>query len=218
MADLVRMQQVALATTLLGQGVPFLHAGSEVLRSKSLDRNSFDSGDWFNRLDLGYRSNGFGAGLPPAADNASKWAYAKPLLADPALRPSRGAIVASRDRTLEWLRIRESSPLFRLGTADLVRQKVTFPLGGPDQPAGLVVMRIDDTVDPDVDAGLAGIVVVFNAADSAQTVTVPGLAARHLALHPVQAAGGDPVVRTATADAGRLTLPARTVAVFVDRR
>src|SRR5205085_1894871 len=45
-ADRARMQVVALATTVLGQGVGFCAAGSDRLRSKSLDRNSFDSGDW----------------------------------------------------------------------------------------------------------------------------------------------------------------------------
>ena len=28
------------------------HAGTDMLRSKSLDRNSYDSGDWFNYLDF----------------------------------------------------------------------------------------------------------------------------------------------------------------------
>ena len=32
---------------------------------KSLDRNSYDSGDWFNRLDWTGADNGFGHGLPP---------------------------------------------------------------------------------------------------------------------------------------------------------
>ena len=50
MADRVRMQTLSLGTTALGQGVSFWLAGSEMLRSKSLDRNSYDSGDWFNVL------------------------------------------------------------------------------------------------------------------------------------------------------------------------
>jgi pullulanase len=54
MEDRVRMQNVGLSTVVLGQGVPFLHAGSELLRSKSLDRDSYNSGDWFNKLDFTY--------------------------------------------------------------------------------------------------------------------------------------------------------------------
>lgn len=49
----VRMQAVSLATAVLGQGVPFVHMGSELLRSKSMQRDSYDSGDWYNRVDFG---------------------------------------------------------------------------------------------------------------------------------------------------------------------
>ena len=42
--------------------------------------------------------------------------------------------------------------------------------------------------------------------------------ARRYRLHPVQASGGDPVVRAATADRGAFTVPGRTVAVFVSDR
>ena len=38
MQDRVRIQSVGLSTVLLGQGVPFMHAGSDLLRSKSFDR------------------------------------------------------------------------------------------------------------------------------------------------------------------------------------
>ncbi len=51
MADRVRMNTLALATTALAQSPSFWHAGNDLLRSKSLDRNSYDSGDWFNRID-----------------------------------------------------------------------------------------------------------------------------------------------------------------------
>ena len=41
--------RLALATVMLSQGRPFVHAGDDLLRSKSLDRDSYNSGDWFNR-------------------------------------------------------------------------------------------------------------------------------------------------------------------------
>ena len=71
MDERVRAQNVGNAIVALAQGVPFFHAGQDMLRSKSMDRNSYDSGDWFNRLDFTYGSNNFGVGLPPAADNAA---------------------------------------------------------------------------------------------------------------------------------------------------
>ena len=90
MADRVRMNTMSLATTALAQTPSFWHAGADLLRSKSLDRNSYDSGDWFNRLDWTGTDNGFGHGLPPEADNGAKWPFMKPLLADAALKPPAG--------------------------------------------------------------------------------------------------------------------------------
>ena len=88
MADRVRMNTLSLATTALAQTPSFWHAGADLLRSKSLDRNCYDSGDWFNRIDWTGADNGFGSGLPPKADNEAKWPYMKPLLANPALKPT----------------------------------------------------------------------------------------------------------------------------------
>ena len=110
-ADRVRMQVVGLSLVLLGEGVPFVHAGSEILRSKSLDGNSYDSGDWFNQFDFTYSSNNWGVGLPPASGNQSKWPFMKPLLANPALRPTSDDIRRSLRRFRELLEIRKSSPL-----------------------------------------------------------------------------------------------------------
>jgi len=218
MDDRVRMQTLALATTALGQGVSFWHAGGDLLRSKSLDRNSYDSGDWFNVLDLSKRINGFARGLPPRADNEAKWPFMRPLLADPSLKPSASDIRNASRQADALLRIRQSTPLFHLGTAELVQQKLSFPGGGPDQTPGVIVMRIDDTIGPNVDRRLKGLVVVFNASPEATTQTVAGTVGSRFQLHAVQA-GGDAVTRTAAFDSrtGRFTVPARTVAVFVQR-
>ena len=102
---------------LTAQGVPFIHAGEELLRSKSMDRDSYNSGDWFNRLDLSYGENGWARGLPPAWDNEANWPVAGPLLADPELRPAPRHIRAALAHFEELLRIRASSSLFRLRTA-----------------------------------------------------------------------------------------------------
>ncbi|HVK45970.1 MAG TPA: pullulanase-type alpha-1,6-glucosidase, partial [Micropruina sp.] len=174
MRDRVRMQTLALSTTALSQGVSFWHAGGDLLRSKSLDRNSYDSGDWFNALDFSYRENTFGRGLPPKPDNQAKWDYMKPLLANPALKPSGGDIRSASRQADVLLQIRQSTPLFHLGTAARVQQKVSFPIGGPNQTLGVIVMRIDDTVGADLDPRLKGLVVVFNASPEATTQRVSG--------------------------------------------
>jgi len=80
-ADRARVQLLGAAFVAFSQGVAYFHAGMDLLRSKSLDRNSFDSGDWFNRLDWTYQDNYFGTGLPPAADNGKDWDLLRPLLA-----------------------------------------------------------------------------------------------------------------------------------------
>jgi hypothetical protein len=141
----------------------------------------------------------------------------RPLLADPALAPQPANIRAAHERALELLRIRFSSPLLRLGSAELIQQRVGFPTGGPTQSPGVIVMTLDDHTGTDLDPSCEGIVVVFNASASATTQTVPALAGAAYRLHPVQAAGGDPVVRAAGYDpaTGSFTVPARTVAVFV---
>ncbi|NTW42496.1 MAG: pullulanase-type alpha-1,6-glucosidase, partial [Cellulomonadaceae bacterium] len=130
MADRVRMNTLSLATTALSQTPSFWHAGADLLRSKSLDRNSYNSGDWFNVLDLSGQTNGFGRGLPPAADNSAKWVYQQPLLADPALVPTPTDIADATGAAQDLLELRFSTDLFRLGSAALIEQKVTFPDGG----------------------------------------------------------------------------------------
>ncbi|MFI9559632.1 pullulanase-type alpha-1,6-glucosidase [Nonomuraea endophytica] len=206
MAARVRMQALSLATALLGQGTAFVHAGSERLRSKSLDRNSYDSGDWFNRLHWDCASgNGFGAGLPPKADNEARWPYARPLLADPGLRPDCAAISAARERFGEFLRIRGSSPLFALGAG--TRERVSFPAA----PPGVIAMRLDGT---GLDPRWSAVTVVFNATPGPRSVTVAELKGTATTLHPEQA---DPVAGQSRFDAatGALTVPGRTAAVFV---
>ena len=58
---------------------------------------------------------------------------------------------------------------------------------------------------------------MFNATPSSVTQVLPSLRGGSVVLHPVQAAGGDPVVKQSGFDAatGTLTVPGRTVAVFV---
>ena len=213
MADRVRMQVLALAPALLGQGQPFVLAGTEFLRSKSLDRNSYDSGDWFNRYDPTLRTSVFGSGLPPAADNQDKWPYARPLLADPALRPTTADMQSTVDRTLDLLRIRRSSQLFTLNDPVAVQQKLSFPDPGPAAGPGVIVAYLDDTVGRDVDPERRGVVVVFNPRPEEQSVHLP--TGGGWRLHEVQANGHDPVVAATRIEGDTAVVPARSVAVLV---
>lgn len=219
MSDRVRMNTLSLATTALAQTPSFWHAGVDLLRSKSLDRDSYDSGDWFNAIDWSGADNGFGHGLPMSGPNSAKYAYMQPLLANRALKPAQADALAASAQARELLAVRASSRLFRLGAADLIKTKVSFPASGTAaaQP-GVIAMRIDDTVGPDADPRLKNVVVVFNATPKAVTQVVPGMAGHAMTLSPVQAGGADAVVKTAGYDRakGAFTVPARTVAVFVE--
>ncbi|MEU1874755.1 pullulanase-type alpha-1,6-glucosidase [Streptomyces sp. NPDC019793] len=201
--DRARMQVLALATAALSQGPALSQAGTDLLRSKSLDRNSYDSGDWFNALHWNCADgNGFGRGLPPAADNQDKWPYAKPLLGTVRVGCPQitGASAAYRD----LLKIRSGEKDFSLATAAQVQSRLSFPLSGKDETPGVITMRLGD------------LVVVLNATPERQDQRLGAAAGTGYRLHPVQAAGADPVVKESTyaARTGTFTVPARTVAVF----
>nr|WP_240107217.1 pullulanase-type alpha-1,6-glucosidase [Streptomyces sp. MUM 203J] len=206
--DRARMQVLAMATAALSQGPALSQAGSDLLRSKSLDRNSYDSGDWFNALHWDCRlGNGFGRGLPPAADNRDKWPYAKPLLGTASLNVGCGQIDGASAAYRDLLRIRTTEKAFSLATADAVQRKLAFPLSGRSETPGVITMRLD------------GLVVVFNATPGEQKQSVEELSGTGYALHPVQAGGSDARVKASGYDAGSgtFTVPGRTVAVFAAR-
>lgn len=46
-----KMHQLALSIVLTSQGIPFLHAGTEFLRSKQGNENSYNAGDKINAID-----------------------------------------------------------------------------------------------------------------------------------------------------------------------
>ncbi|MEV7346669.1 pullulanase-type alpha-1,6-glucosidase [Streptomyces sp. NPDC093544] len=202
-SDRARMQVLAMATATLSQGPSLSQAGSDLLRSKSLDRNSYDSGDWFNAIHWNCQDgNGFGRGLPMAADNAPKWPYATPLLTSVKVgcEQIEGSSAAYQD--LQSIRTTES--VFSLSTADQVQSKLSFPLSGTDETPGVITMELGD------------LVVVFNATPEKQEQTVDALAGTAYALHPVQATGADSTVKSSsyTERTGTFAVPGRTVAVF----
>ena len=218
MADRLRIQNVGNSIVMLGQGIPFFHAGQDILRSKSMDRDSFNSGDWFNALDWSFASTNWGKGLPVASKNSDNWPIMQPLLADPSLAPASADISLASEQFIELLRIRGSSALFRLTSESEVMDRVAFHNTGPMQFPGLIVMSIADDYG-DIDLANELIVVLFNAADDPAGFGFPA-AGREFSLHPVQAASVDPVVQSAYYDtaAGAFNVPARTTAIFLVQR
>ena len=227
--DRARMQTVGLSVIALSQGIPFFHAGSELLRSKCFDADSYDSGDWFNRLDLTYASNNFGHGLPPAEKNQDRWNLIAPILGRSDLDPGQEVIEDALERFETYLRIRKSSPLFRLRDAEEIQARLRFHNTGQMQREGLIVMtisddvtatRIDGTPFATLDPERKRVVVLVNAGPDEQSYRHPMLREREFRLHPALAEGTDAVAKTGTFDrkTGTFRVPARTTVVFEEPR
>ncbi len=216
--DRARVQLLGAAFVSFSQGIAYYHAGMEVLRSKSLDRNSYDSGDWFNRLDFTYTDNGFGAGLPPARDNGKDWAPLKPVLTDASIKPRPENIAWMRDAFNDLLKIRSSSTLFRMRTAKDIETRLSFRNVGPQQNPVVIAAHLDG-------AGYAGarfreILYFINVSPETQTLMFPGESAKSYVLHPVQRATDAADTRPAQEARydprrGRFTIPARSSVVYV---
>lgn len=216
--DRARVQVLAAALNTFSQGVAYYHAGLELMRSKSLDRNSYESGDWFNRLDWRYRTNHFGSGLPPRPDNGADYPLLRPLLADAGIRPGAREIAWARAAVSDLLRIRASSRLFRLHSSDEVQKRLSFMNTGPQQNPVLMVARLDG--QGYAGAGWRRIIYLVNVDKQAHSLQLPGEAGLAYRLHPVQARvdAGDQRLRRELrwqAKDGRVTVPARSAAVLV---
>jgi pullulanase/glycogen debranching enzyme len=213
-----RVQILAVALNAFSQGIAYFHAGMELLRSKSLDRNSFDSGDWFNRIDWTGQDNFFGTGLPPARVNEPSWPLMRPRLADSRLDPSPTDIAWSRGAFNDLLRIRSSSTLFRLHGAAAVAERLSFLNTGPQQVPEVIAGHLLGRGYPG--ANFSEMLYLVNVDTRPQTLRFEGESGKRYVLHPVHRAFGATDRRAAEqasydAASGRFTVPARTAVVFV---
>jgi pullulanase len=215
MQDRVRMQCMALSMVAMSQGIPFYHAGSEMLRSKSLDRDSYDSGDWFNALDWTYHDSGWGHGLPLEDKNGNMWEVMTDLLGNEALSPTNDHILTTINCFELWLKIRSSSPLFRLSTAEEVIERVSFHNTDPDQIPGLIVMSIADIPSNRRDENYDLVLVFFNADKEPIQFQLDDLVVGKISLHPFMQ--DNESAKNADYDSGTelFSIPARTTVVFV---
>jgi pullulanase len=227
-ADAGRAQAVGLSLVLLAEGVAFVHGADDLLRSKSGDSNSFDSGDYFNRIYWDGSVNNWSVGLPPqnTGNNAANAAILGPLLNSRPV-PDAATIAAVAARFQEFLGVRRATDLFRLASATDVNNCVSFPDQG-QQVHGLIVEQILGVgCVSATSSGLDSVVVLYNASTSTQTFSLAsfagvtqGTGSGQVSLHPVQQAGSDATLLagwkfTSGATSGTFTVPARTTAVFV---
>ncbi|MEN3972627.1 pullulanase-type alpha-1,6-glucosidase [Sphingomicrobium sp. XHP0235] len=204
----VRWQNMATSFVLLAQGMPFIHAGQDLLRTKSLDHNSYDSGDWFNAIDFSGQRHGWGRGLPPERDNKEDWPEARTLLARDAFAMEPEHIARTAAHLRELFKIRMESGLFRLADAEAVQRNLRFLAAGADQQPGLIAMALGE-------AGAEQRLVIFNATPERRTIPIAD--ARRWELHPVQRASDDQMLSATAINAGSIEVPGVTTAVFVRR-
>ncbi|HEH9405673.1 TPA: pullulanase-type alpha-1,6-glucosidase [Aeromonas bestiarum] len=220
-ADLVRMQGVSLATAMLGQGIPFTHAGVELLRSKSMERDSYDSGDWYNRVDYTLADNNFDKGLPRKDKDGDNYPLIEQVIGQH-VKPSGADMATMVGFYQELAELRQSSRLLRLGSGAEVIKRVDFRNTGPDQEPGLIVMTVDDGANAgaDLDPAIEGLVVMINATNQPQSIgdfrdgKDQPIDLSTLQLSPAHHAGSS-IADGAVASGGQLTLGAWSAAVFV---
>ncbi|WP_323858303.1 pullulanase-type alpha-1,6-glucosidase [Xenorhabdus doucetiae] len=212
----VRMQAISLSTVFLGQGLAFDQQGSELLRSKSFTRDSYDAGDWFNRVSYDYKDNNYDVGLPER-DNDGKNYPLIDRVKNRVKKPGQNELLQMVAFYQELLRLRQFSPLMTLGDGAAVRQRVDFVNVGPHQQMGLLVMTIDDgnLTSRDRDWRFDGLVVVINAAP--WSVTVKDINAKGLQLNDIQRELGEASLAAGIriTENGEVIMPAWSAAVLV---
>jgi hypothetical protein len=138
------------------------------------------------------------------------------LLADPALKPRPEDIAFARDAFRDLLRIRYSTPLFRLRTAAEVSARLSFPGSGPEQQATVLVGHLDGSKFENT--RFRELLYFLSADRVERTLVLPEHAGKPWSLHPVHTSGADPRPRQsarAATEAGRFTVPPRTALVWV---
>ena len=215
-AERARVQMLAGALVAFSQGVAYFHAGQEILRSKSLDGNSYDSGDLFNVLDWTYQHNSFGTALPDLQGSAEAKAMSLALLKDDKLKPAAADIAWTRDAHMDLLKIRKSSQLFRLSTAQDVQVRLTFFNTGSQGDARLIAGHLQGYDLKD----FAELIYFVNVSEQAQALKIDSLANKAFELHPVQASAQAADQRPRTLAKynklqGEFEIPARSAVVYV---
>ncbi|MFW7377326.1 MAG: pullulanase-type alpha-1,6-glucosidase [Oligoflexus sp.] len=188
-------QEFAVSLTILAQGIPFFQLGVDLLRSKSLSRDSYNSGDWFNRVDYTGKLHNWNIGLPRQDKDGANWKYFREILHDLPNPATKELIDLMRQRFRMWLSIRYSTPLFRLRDAKSVQDRLKFLQVSPGQPelSGIIAMKIGDEpchFDQELDERWNDVVTVFNPRPTPVIVKAPGYHLHEL-LTPLITGDGD---------------------------
>ena len=143
MENKVKMQGIAIATAMLGQSPVFDQQGSDLLRTKYFQNDSFNTGDFSNKVN--YAEDEGNEFIPGAIVNKSKdaedWGAIKEVSDyNTDVGPELKAKMVDTYKALAT--IRKDHNLLYLGDADLIKQNVEFLNVGSKQVPGLIVMKV----------------------------------------------------------------------------
>lgn len=203
----LRMHQLALAIPLLGQGIPFVESGTELLRTKNGDQDSYDSGDFFNRIDWKGVTNFWGEGLPPAWKNLSDWSFWQPRLQASEMKVTPAQIAKMNNYFQALLRVRQSSDLFKLNSLRAITDHLHFIDNEASAEPGLIAMLLQNENET--------LLVFFNASREARSFSHRVLR-QDWQLHPLFDEAVDPVLSQVVLypTQGSMQLPGRSTVIL----
>jgi pullulanase len=205
-AERVRMAWMGLASVVLSQGVAFVEGGSELLRSKSGDADSYDSGDWFNAIDWSFSNNNWAVGLPPSWRNRDDWSFWSPRLQDSAMRVSQSDIQATNNYFKALLAIRKRFRAWQFSNAVDMMTHTDFLENRRGVTPGVIAFRLEN------DDGKK--LILFNATNSAVTFENSELAQDTWTVAP-ELSAADPIVKSFKVQKNaEFKIPARTTVVL----
>lgn len=135
-----------------------------------MQRDSYDSGDWYNRVDYSLQDNNWDKGLPRQDKDGGNYALIQKVIDTDGTnaKPGNAEIANMVSYYRELAALRAHYPLLTLGKGEEVIKRVSFLNTGRAVP-GLIVMAIDNGTasGADIDPALDGLVVAINATNDA---------------------------------------------------
>ena len=143
MENKAKMQGIAIATAMFGQSPVFDQQGSDLLRTKYFQNDSYNTGDFSNKVN--YADNEGNEFIPGAIVNKSKdesdWGAIKEVAEyNTDVGADLKAKMAGTYRA--FATIRKDHNLLYLGDAELIKKNVKFLNVGSSQVPGLIVMQV----------------------------------------------------------------------------
>lgn len=161
MEEKVKMQAIGLATALLGQSPAFDQQGTDLLRTKYFQNDSYNTGDFSNKVN--YDSSKGNEFIPGALVNEEKdkadWDV---MLEVGAYNSDVGPELKAKmtDTYKAMATIRKNNDALHLGDAELIKSNVKFLNTGATQTKGLIVMH---AANKPSGKGAKDVVVMLNA-------------------------------------------------------